>query len=204
MLGQARCCFRGIIPTMITPPAEANLHWTIHDLEAYDLQEGKRYEIIEGELFVTTQPHWAHQDVCLNLAVELRLWIRQGGQGTVQLAPGVIFDDENAVAPDLVWVSAERLPLILNEDGKLHGAPELVVEVLSPGSMNTRRDREVKLRLYSLRGVREYWIIDWPAKCVQVFRHTAGALKLAATLLVEDELTSPLLPGFGLPVVRLF
>ena len=189
---------------MITPPVDAGLRWTIHDLEAYPVEEGKRYEIVEGELFVTTQPHWAHQDVCLTLAVELRLWIKQGGHGAVQLAPGVIFDDENAVAPDLVWVSAQRLPLILNEDGKLHGAPELAVEVLSPGSVNTRRDREVKLRLYSLRGVREYWIIDWPAKSLQVYRREAAALKLAATLLVDDELSSPLLPGFSLSVARLF
>jgi Uma2 family endonuclease len=189
---------------MITPPVEAGLRWTIHDLEAYDLQEGKRYEIIEGELFVTTQPHWNHQDVCLNLAVELRLWLRQGGQGAVQLAPGVIFDDENAVAPDLVWVSAQRLPLILSEDGKLHGAPDLAIEVLSPGSANTRRDREMKLRLYSVRGVREYWIVDWPAKSLQIYRREAAALKLAATLLVDDVLTSPLLPGFSLPVARLF
>ncbi len=189
---------------MITPPVEAGLRWTIFDLEAYDLQEGKRYEIIDGELFVSTQPHWSHQDVCLNLAVELRLWTRQSGSGAVQLAPGVIFDDENAVAPDLVWISPERLPLILGEDGKLHGAPDLAVEVLSPGTTNTRRDREVKLRLYSVRGVREYWIVDWPAKSVQVYRHAEGALKLAATLLVNDELTSPLLPGFSLPLACLF
>ena len=153
---------------------------------------------------MTTQPHWTHQDICTTLAVELRLWIRQGGQGAVVLAPGVIFDVENAVAPDLVWVAADRLPLILGEDGKLHDAPDLAVEVLSPGTANTRRDRDVKLRLYSLRGVREYWIVDWPGKSVQIYRHSAGALKLAATLLAEDELTSPLLPGFSLPLARLF
>ena len=192
------------MPIMSTPPAEASLRWTIRDLEAYPIEEGKRYEIIDGELFVTTQPHWSHQDFCLNLAVELRLWIRPSGQGAVQLAPGVIFDDENAVAPDLVWVSAERLSLILGDDGKLHGAPDLVVEVLSPGTTNTRRDREVKLRLYSVRGVREYWIVDWPAKSLQIYRREAAALKLAATLLVDDELSSPLLAGFSLPVARLF
>src|SRR5439155_24907213 len=99
------------------------------------------------------------------------------GHGTVVAAPGVIFDAENAVAPDLVWVSTDRLAAILGDDGKLHDAPDLAVEVLSPGSSNSRRDREVKLRLYSVRGVREYWIVDWPAKSVQVYRHTNGALK---------------------------
>ncbi len=189
---------------MITPPAEAGLRWTIHDLDGYDLQEGNRYEIIEGELFVSTQPHLHHQRICARLVVELTNWADRGGGGAVILAPGVIFDAENAVAPDLVWVSAERMPLIEGEDGKLHDAPDLAVEVLSPGPANARRDRDVKFRLYSLRGVREYWIVDWPAKSVQIYRHTAGALKLAATLLIDDELTSPLLPGFSLPVARLF
>jgi Uma2 family endonuclease len=119
-------------------------------------------------------------------------------------APGVIFDEENAVAPDVVWVSTERLKWVLGEDGKLHDAPDLAVEVLSPGAANTRRDREAKLRLYSTRGVREYWIVDWQAKSLQIYRREQAALKLVVTLLAEDELTSPLLPGFKVPVARLF
>jgi len=189
---------------MITPPAAANLRWTIHDLAAYDLEEGKRYEIMEGELFVSTQPHLEHQRICRRLTVVLSNWADQSGRGEVFPAPGVIFDDENAVAPDVVWVSAERLPFLEGDDGKLHDAPDLAIEVVSPGSTNSRRDREVKLRLYSVRGVREYWIIDGAAKSVQVFRHMSGTLKLAATLFDEDELTSTLLPGFSLPVARLF
>jgi Uma2 family endonuclease len=101
-------------------------------------------------------------------------------------------------------VSKERLPLVLGEDGKLHDAPDLAVEVLSPGTKNTRRDREAKLRLYSTRGVREYWIADWQAKSLQVFRREQAVLKLVVTLLTEDELTSPLLPGFKVKVARLF
>ena len=189
---------------MIAPPADANLRWTIHALEAYDLQEGKRYEIIEGELFVSTQPHLEHQRICRRLTVALSNWADQSSQGEVFPAPGVIFDDENAVAPDVVWVSAERLPLLEGGDGKLHDAPDLVIEVVSPGSTNSRRDREVKLRMYSVRGVREYWIVDSAAKSAQVYRHAAGSLKLVATLLADDELSSPLLPGFSLPVARIF
>jgi Uma2 family endonuclease len=138
------------------------------------------------------------------MAFELTAWVRSGGDGEVVPAPGVIFDEENAVAPDVVWVSKERLPLVLGEDGKLHDAPDLAVEVLSPGTKNTRRDREAKLRLYSTRGVREYWIADWQAKSLQVFRREQAVLKLVVTLLAEDELTSPLLPGFKVNVARLF
>ena len=185
-------------------PAEPSVRWTIADLEAFSQEEGKRYEIVEGELFVSTQPHWSHQKACNNLAFELTAWTRTGGQGEVVSAPGVIFDVESAVAPDVVWVSAERLALVLGEDGKLHDAPELVVEVLSPGTTNIRRDREAKLRLYSTRGVREYWIADWQAKSLQVYRREGAVLKLAATLFAEDELTSPLLPGFTVQIARLF
>ena len=189
---------------MSTLPAESVARWTIADLELLSQEEGKRYEIVEGELLVSTQPHWSHQETCNHIAFELTAWVRGGGNGKVVSAPGVIFDDENAVAPDVVWVSPERLSLILGEDGKLHDAPELAVEVLSPGKLNTRRDREAKLRLYSTRGVREYWIADWQAKSLQVFRREQAVLKLVVTLLAEDELTSPLLPGFKAKVARLF
>ena len=62
-------------------------------------------------------------------------------------APGLIFADDDDVAPDVVWISRERLAGTLDQTGHLHTAPELVVEVLSPGSVNERRDREVKLKL---------------------------------------------------------
>ena len=79
-------------------------------------------------------------------------------------------------APDVVWVSRERLSSVLAEDGKLHGAPDLVVEVLSPGPVNERRDREAKLKLYSQRGVREYWIVDWRQRKLEAYRRQEAAL----------------------------
>jgi Uma2 family endonuclease len=108
------------------------------------------------------------------------------------------------VAPDLAWVSTERLGTVLAPDGKFHAAPDLVVEVLSPGSTNERRDREVKLKLYARRGVREYWIVDWRRRQVEVFRREDSTLGLIATLLEGDTLHSPMLPGFALPLEELF
>jgi Uma2 family endonuclease len=93
---------------------------------------------------------------------------------------------------------------VLAPDGKLHAAPDLAVEVLSPGSSNERRDREVKLKLYARRGVREYWIVDWQRRQIEVFRREDGVLQLSATLLEGDSLQSPLLPGFALSVSELF
>jgi len=139
------------------------VRWTIHDLEEYPVVEGERYEIIDGELHVTTQPSLGHQRTCTRLTVALENWDHQTGGGEVVGAPGIIFDIENAVAPDLIWIGRSRLDLLLASDGKLHDAPDLVIEVLSPGSRNQRRDRQIKLHLYDERGVREYGIVNGSA-----------------------------------------
>ncbi len=119
-------------------------------------------------------------------------------------AVGLIFSEYDAVIPDLVWVSRERLALLADEAGHLRGAPELVVEVLSPGAENERRDLGAKLKLYSVHGVAEYWILDWRLETVAVYRRQRARLRLVATLRRDDTLTSPLLPGFALPVGHLF
>ncbi len=192
------------IPTKPVAAEQPSDRWTIHDLESFPVEEGKRYEIVEGELIVSTQPHWRHQQTCGRIFGALDHWAWENKNGEASLAPGLLFDDENAVAPDVVWVSGERLPDILGEDGKLHGSPDLAIEVLSPGSKNERRDRESKLRLYSRQGVREYWVADWREKRLEIYRRENATLKLVATLLADDELTSPLLPGFKAAVAQLF
>ena len=89
---------------------------------------------------------------------------------------------------------------IFGPDGKLHAAPELIIEVLSPEAANEKRDREAKLKLYSRRGVDEYWIVDWRQRRIEVFRREQAQLALAATLMESDILTTPLLPAFTSPV----
>lgn len=73
--------------------------------------------------------------------------------------------------------------MLLDETGHLTGAPELVVGVLSSGEENERRDRQAKLKLYSSRGVQEYWIADWRLEQIEVYRREDATLKLIATLL---------------------
>jgi Uma2 family endonuclease len=116
----------------------------------------------------------------------------------------VIFAEDDDVAPDVVWISHDRLATALGADGKLHAAPELVLEVISPGLANQQRDRQTKLKLYSRRGVREYWIVDWQQPQVEVYRRTEAELALVATLYRTDTLQSPLLPGFSCQVTALF
>ena len=116
----------------------------------------------------------------------------------------MIFADDDDVVPDVVWVSQARRATVLGPEGHLHAAPELVVEVLSPGGANERRDREVKLKLYSRRGVLEYWIVDWRTQQMEIYQREQLALCLVATLYPTDTLTSPLLPGFVCQVASLF
>ena len=179
------------------------LRWTSADLEVLH-NDSKRYEIIDGDLYVSRQPGYHHQYACTQLSAALVVWRNQTLLGVTLQAPGVIFADDDDVAPDVVWISRERLAGTLDQTGHLHTAPELIVEVLSPGSANERRDREVKLKLYSRRGVNEYWIVDWQQRKVEVYRRQQMALQLLATLYETDTLTSPLLLGFDCPVVTLF
>ena len=180
-----------------------SLRYTSSDLEALPSIDGVRYEIIDGDLHVSRQPSWGHQDAGSEILTALRNWNRQTGAGVAVHAPGLIFAADDDVAPDVVWISRERLATALDEAGHLRVAPELVVEVLSPGAANEQRDRELKLKLYSRQGVPEYWIVDWRRRSVQVLRREQAALRLIATLGGDDVLTSPLLPGFACPVSSL-
>ena len=166
--------------------------------------DGKRYEIIEGELYVSKQPSFEHQYTCGRLGHLLEEWNEGIGTGLVLPAPGLIFAEDDDVAPDVIWISRERCAKALDEAGHLHLAPELVIEVLSPGKANEERDRQAKLKLYSRRGVQEYWIVSWMAQFVEIYRREEGQLRLAATLYAEDTLGSPLLPGFSCQVSKLF
>jgi Uma2 family endonuclease len=92
----------------------------------------------------------------------------------------------------------------VDKAGHLHSAPELVIEVLSPGASNEFRDRQAKLKLYSRRGVHEYWILDPMLRQIEIYRRKRARLILDTTLYSDDILESPLLPGFSLAVRKLF
>ena len=181
----------------------AAVRWTVADLDLFP-DDGLRYEVIDGELFVSKAASNEHGEAWSQCIGALVVWNHQTRLGHVLTAPGLIFSQFSGVIPDAVWVSRARRAVIEGEDKHLHGPPELVVEILSPGADNERRDRESKLKLYSTYGVLEYWIVDWRLETVAVYRHQAGQLHLAATLMREDTLTSPILPDFSLPIARLF
>ncbi|MEM1255940.1 MAG: Uma2 family endonuclease [Cyanobacteria bacterium P01_H01_bin.21] len=187
----------------MTQTTDPRVRWTTTDLQLLP-ESSNRYEIIDGELLVTRAPHWGHQKACGNAYAELRDWSIASGLGEAAQTPGVIFSDADNVIPDVVWISKTRLATSLDESGHLTVAPELIVEVLSSGVDNERRDRETKLKLYTSRGVQDYWILDWRLKQIEVYRRQSGLLQLESTLFPGDTLSSPLLLGFACDVERLF
>jgi Uma2 family endonuclease len=162
--------------------------------------DGKRYEIIDGELFVTPSPRTAHQKVVTNLCYYLADFIKKEGLGEVYVAPfDVVFSRFDIVEPDLLYISKARATVLT--ENNVQGAPDLVVEVLS--ELTADIDRTTKLKLYARFGVREYWIIA-PVICsAEIYRQEKASFELAATLHSEDSLTSPLFPGFNLPLLKL-
>jgi Uma2 family endonuclease len=161
---------------------------------------GKRYEIIDGELFVTPSPLQRHQLILANLFYYLTDFAKKHGLGTVYPAPfDVVFSQYDVVEPDILYVSKDRASVVTEKN--VQGAPDLVVEILSESTAKT--DRTTKLKLYARYGVAEYWVID-PATCsVEVYRLAPGGYELAAQLDSSQTLTSPLFPGFTLPLSRL-
>ena len=181
------------------------IRWTVHDLQSMPDDWGwKRYEIINGELFMTRAPHIWHQNAGGNIYLELSLWSRKTKLGKAFEAPGVVFSEADAVIPDVVWASWQRIENGVDESGHFVVAPELIVEVLSAGTQNEQRDRGVKLKLYSLYGVQEYWIANWRIKTIEVYRQQSGQLQLVSTLSGPSRLNSPLLEGFDCAVANLF
>lgn len=188
---------------MVEQPV-AKKRWTTHDLEKLPENKWITYEIIAGELFTAPCPHYKHQQVTGRICTVLSDWSGTSGLGEAIFSPGLVLSETNDVMPDVVWITTERLASLEDAQGHLTGVPELVVEVLSSGEGNIRRDREAKLKLYSVQGAQEYWIADRFSQQLEVYRRSDARLVLTATLKAEDTLTSPLLPGFSAQVSQLF
>lgn len=130
-------------------------------------EDGHRHEAIEGELHVTAAPGFRHQRVSLRLALVLHRLLEEPGHGIIVTAPvGVEFPATGeGVQPDLVFVAADREGIL--RDDWIRGAPDLVVEILSPSTAS--RDQGVKLKLYRRQGIPEYWIVDPDAETVEAW-----------------------------------
>lgn len=176
---------------------------TVADLDAFPEDDGNRYELIGGVLFVSRAPGIPHQRVLLNLEVELSNYLRANPLGILVPGAGAIFSDYDAVIPDLAFVRHEHWDEVVTGE-KFTGALDIVIEVLSPGSQNRRRDLTAKRGLYAKYGASEYWAVDSENQVVLVFHLRNQTLEEVATLHREDSLTSTILPGFELKVGDIF
>lgn len=164
--------------------------------------DDERWELLNGELVRRATTNTAHQRVIGNLLTCLTAFVSQSNLGEVLLAPcDVVLSDENVVQPDLLFVSNERRHIITRDN--VRGAPDLVVEVLSPGSVI--RDWREKMDAYAVHGVREYWIVDPDAKRAWVMSRTeTGGFDEAGNYGVGDALKSVVLDGFNLSLEEVF
>jgi Uma2 family endonuclease len=166
--------------------------------------DGKRHELIDGEHYVTPSPNMKHQAVSGNLHFLLRNWLEQHPVGRVFYAPfDVVFTQFDVVEPDLMYMSNERAAEILTAK-HVTGAPEIVVEIGSPGTR--KRDETIKRRLYERSGVSEYWVVDPDLDLVRVYRRGDDRFGRPTELSAEtgDVLITPLLSGLEMPLTRIF
>jgi Uma2 family endonuclease len=175
---------------------------TVADLDACP-DDNNRYELIEGELFVSRAPGIPHQRIVLKLEIAISEYLRNHPIGILVPGAGAIFSDYDAVIPDLALVLNEHWDQVVTGE-KFTGALDLVIEIISMGAENRRRDQLVKRQLYAKYGVAEYWIVDPENRLVEVYRLHDNRLESAATLRNEEEITTPLLPGLRMSVNSVF
>src|SRR6185436_2430571 len=175
---------------------------TVDDLDAMP-EDGNRYEVIEGELLVSCAAGLRHQIVTANIVHQLMTYLEKNPIGRIVPTPGLILSKYSGVIPDLVFYSHARGKEIIAND-RLNAAPEIVIEILSPGRENISRDRIAKRQLYARHAVSEYWIVDSENRSVEVYRLQNQSLESVAVLRENAELTSPSLPGFACPLSRIF
>jgi Uma2 family endonuclease len=196
----ARALARTSILTSDSLPAQGE--WTYEDYSRLP-DDGWRYEVIRGVLHVTPAPNWKHQMASGNLFFSFRDFLRAEPLGKVCAAPFDVLLPGNLatpVQPDLFFISRARLHIV---KGRLiEGAPDLVVEILSPS--NWLDDRKTKFELYAEAGALEYWIADSREPAVEVFVLRNGAYELLGKFGPGERVRSEVLPGFTPAIDEIF
>jgi Uma2 family endonuclease len=157
--------------------------------------DGRRYEIHDGELSVTPSPNVAHQRISANLSDVLRSHVKATRIGEVLYAPlDVILARTSVVQPDIIFIATAHAARV--SDRGIEGAPTLAVEILSPST--TTIDRATKLRLYARHGVPYYWIVDPDARVIEAHELVDGGYRLAARASADVPVALPPFPDLAL------
>jgi Uma2 family endonuclease len=164
-------------------------------------EDGNRYEVIDGELYVTPPPIPDHQSASMTLSGYIWQYVRPRKLGRVYTAPiGVVLDEESGLQPDLVFLAAERLELVSRRG--IEGAPDLVVEILSPSTR--ARDRGLKMRRYAAAGVGRYWIVDPRKRSLEAYVLSEGGYELSGEYGPGSVFRPDLFPGLEIPIDELW
>jgi len=168
------------------------------------LPEGARYELLEGDLIMSPAPTTLHQRILLNLAFFFASHCRQTNLGEIFFSPiDVVFgsgDEREVVQPDLIFIASTRQQIITPKE--IQGAPDLIVEILSPAT--AERDRIYKRHLYGRYGVREYWIVDPDDKTVDVYSLGERGLTLVQAYRTPLKARSAVLSGLEIALADVF
>lgn len=177
---------------------------TYTDFRHMEIPDGDTsiYELINGNIVRRSSPHAIHQIIVSNLNVELRKFTDSKNLGRVLIAPlDVIFDDDNAPQPDVFFIRKER-EKIIELNGPVWGAPDLIIEVISEGT--AKNDRVYKKALYERCGVSEYWIVDPPTKSIEVYVLENQHYTLLDLFEIEGKIKSALFADLDIDVKEIF
>lgn len=184
--------------TYATQSAPAQGKWTYDDYALLP-DDGIRYEVIRGELYMSAAPRPLHQRVITRLAFFLEGFLEESALGTAYVAPiDVILPGKlgDPVQPDILFVRQERMAIV--GETRIEGAPDLVIEVLSPS--NPAHDRSLKYELYAEAGVPEYWIIDPHGQTAEIHLLREGTYESLGLRNRGETARSEVLDGFAVPV----
>lgn len=161
------------------------------------LPEGAPYQLIGGRLVMTPAPSTYHQIISARLMMKFADFAQRKGVGLVLYAPiDVYFEETETYQPDIVFISRERLNIIADE--RIKGAPDMIIEILSPRT--AYYDLKKKFKVYERHGVREYWIVDPEDRSIAVYENREGEFTLAWEVTRKGKIESKVILGFELEV----
>ena len=178
-----------------------SVRYTYRDYINLPESEEKRYELIDGELYMAPAPTPAHQIIVGRLFRILIEFVEAHDLGDVIFSPlDVVLSDEDVLQPDAVYISRDRKSMITEQN--IQGPPDLVVEVLSPGTAD--RDRTIKRARYLRFGVREYWIVDPQTRTIEVLKAGETEFELVRVYASGTSAKSPILEGLEVSMDAVF
>lgn len=174
----------------------------IYTYEDYrKLPEGAPYQLIGGMLIMTPSPSTYHQIISMKLEVKLAVFVMEKDLGLVLYAPiDVYLNETNTYQPDILFIAKDRQSIIGPD--KINGAPDLVIEILSPST--AYYDLRKKFKVYEKSGVKEYWIIDPEEQSVEVFTLQEGKFMIGQKAEKQGHIQSAIVEGFNVPIETIF